>query len=141
MYDIERIGKIVSDIERYLKEIEGYNINFTKDLEDSKNYHASSMIVFAIFNRIIDLGGEIISAERLGAPNAYQDIMPLLAKAGLMNKSEAEDLNKLVIKRNILAHFYEDIDEKELFSILKELVLVKKFVEKIKKRISKNREI
>jgi len=33
------------------------------------------MLIFAIVNRLIDLGSEIISTEELGAPNTYKEIM------------------------------------------------------------------
>src|SRR3989344_2080151 len=124
-YDIERIGKLTTDIEKYLREIEQYKIENVSDLQDSKTYHATSMVLFAVLNRVIDLGSEILSAENLGAPDTYQDIMPLLAKANIINKNHADELNKLIRKRNILAHFYEDINEKELFKALKDLPIVK----------------
>ena len=134
MYDIERIGKIISDIEKYLKDLKSYNLS-KEDLVDSKNYNASSMLIFAILNRIIDLGGEIISAENLGAPNNYQDIMKILSKANVINKDQADKMNKLVSKRNVFAHFYEDISEKELFKTIKEINSVEDFVKTIKKRV------
>ena len=136
-YDIERIGKLLADIEKYLKEIEEYKIKGLNDLNDSKTYHASSMLVFAILNRVIDLGGEFLSSEDVGSPNTYQDIMPLLAKTNVINKEQANELNKIIKKRNIFAHFYEDISEKELYKTIKELPLIKSFIETLKKRISK----
>lgn len=44
------------------------------------------MLIFAVLNRIIDLGNEITFAENLGAPNTYKDIMSILAKANVLNK-------------------------------------------------------
>ncbi len=70
MYDLQRIGKIIAEINKYRNELDSYKI-IRESLKDTKNYHASSMLVFAILNRLIDLGSEIISAERLGAPNNY----------------------------------------------------------------------
>lgn len=134
MYDLERIGRIIADIEKYLKELYSYNLSLD-DLHDSKNYNASSMLIFAILNRLIDLGNEIISAEKLGAPNTYQDIMPLLSKGGIINKQQAEELNKLVRKRNVFAHFYEDISEKELHKTIKELDILNSFLQTIRKRL------
>ena len=135
-YDIERIGKLIADIEKYTKELESYKINDAIGFSDSKTYHASSMLVFAILNRLIDLGSEILSVENLGAPNTYQDIMPLLAKANIINKEQADNLNKIIKKRNTLAHFYEDINEKELIKTIKDISAVKSFISTIKKRIS-----
>jgi len=136
MYDIQRIGKIIADIEKHIKELNSYNLNLN-DLYESKNYHASSMLIFAILNKLIDLGSEIISAEKLGAPNTYQDIMNLLAKGNIINKNQADELNNLVRKRNIFAHFYEDIKEKDLYKTIKEIKIIDGFLTTIKKRISK----
>lgn len=134
MYDLQRVGKIIADIEKYMKELENYNLTIN-DLYESKNYYASSMLIFAILNRLIDLGGEIISAEKLGAPNTYQDIMALLAKGNVINKKQAKEINNLIRKRNILAHFYEDISEKDLYKTIKDLKSIEGFLATIKKRI------
>ncbi|MEK6843872.1 MAG: HepT-like ribonuclease domain-containing protein [Nanoarchaeota archaeon] len=136
MYDIQRIGKIIADIEKHIKELDNYNLALN-DLYESKNYHASSMLIFAILNKLIDLGSEMISAEKLGAPNTYQDIMILLAKGNIINKNQAGELNNLVKKRNIFAHFYEDISEKELYKTIKEIKIVEGFLITIKKIIGK----
>ncbi len=135
MYDIQRVGKILADIDKYLSEIESYDIKSILDLSDSKTYNASSMIIFAILNRLIDLGGEIISAENLGAPNSYQDIMNILAKSNIINKPQAERINSLIRKRNMLAHYYGEFTERDLFNMLKELREIPSFVKTIKKRI------
>lgn len=135
MYDLQRIGRIIADIQKYLKELESYKIKSILDLKDSKTYNAASMVLFAILNRVIDLGSEIISSEDLGAPNTYRDIMPILAKANVINETQAKNLNKLVRIRNVLAHFYDDIKEKELFETIKEIHQVEEFVKTAKKRI------
>lgn len=135
MYDIERIGKIIADINKYYKDLGSYKISTANDLHESKTYNASSMVVFTILNRTIDLGSEIISAENLGAPDTYHDIMPILSKAGVMNNEQAGRLNKLIRKRNVLANFYEDMNEKELFKTIREVSKVLDFIEIVKKRI------
>ena len=134
MYDVQRIGKIISDINKYLGELKSYNLK-KEDLSDSKSYRASSMLIFAVLNRLIDLGGEIISAENLGAPNTYQDIMPILAKANVINKQQSEKINTLIKKRNVFAHFYEEISESELYKTIREVYEVEDFLKTIKKRI------
>ncbi|MBU1104242.1 MAG: DUF86 domain-containing protein [Nanoarchaeota archaeon] len=135
MYDIQRIGKIITDIEKFAKELSSYKIREVSDLSDSKTFHATSMVIFGILNRTIDLGSEILFAENLGAPNTYQDIMPTLAKANIIDKERAEKLNKMINKRNILAHFYGDIKEKDLLSLAKNINLIEDFVRTVKKNV------
>ncbi len=134
MYDIQRVGKIISEIEKFVKELESYKLTI-KDLKDSKNYHASSMLVFVILNRLIDLGGEIITAEELGAPNSYQDITVILVKGQIINKEQSDKLNRLISKRNIFAHFYGEITEKMLFDTIQDLKEINGFLNNVKKRI------
>ena len=135
MYDIDRIGKIVVDIISYLNELKSYQINQLSDLDDRIRYHASSMVIFATLNKVIDLGTEIISSEELGAPNTYQDIMPLLAKANVINSKQADDLNEIIRKRNVLAHFYDEIKKKDLFRLIRDMSLISDFVKIVKSRV------
>lgn len=136
-YDLERIGKLVADIEKYLLELESYKITKITNISDTKTYHASSMVVFAILNRTIDLGNELLAVEEVGAPDTYQDIMPLLLKAGIINKAHATKLNKLIKQRNFLAHFYEDISEKDLLKTINSMPEIRQFLKNIKKIVSK----
>lgn len=135
MYDLQRVGKIFADIEKYLKEIEEYKLKSELDLKDSKNYNATSMLLLAILNKIIELGGEVLVEEKAGAPGRYQDIMPMLSKAGIINKDAAERLNKLIKQRNILAHYYGEMTEKELFKLTKDIYEIKDFMRVVKKRM------
>jgi uncharacterized protein YutE (UPF0331/DUF86 family) len=139
MYDIQKIGKIISDIEKKINELESYSVSKIEDLKDGKTFNASSMVLFAILTKVIDLGNELISVEKVGAPNSYQDIMPLLAKANIINKDQAESLNNLIKKRNVLAHFYDDIKEKDLIFLIKEISLIKSFLQTVKKRVGKEK--
>ncbi len=135
MYDIERITKIIKDIEKYQRELKEVNVNSIKDLEDGTKLHASSMLCFSILNRVIDLGQEILVKEDYGMPSRYSEIFDNLVKAGLLNKKETEELNELIGLRNIIAHTYFEISKKDIFKIIKKLSLINNFVEKIKKRI------
>ena len=93
------------------------------------------MLVFAILNRIIDLGNEIISAENLGASNTYKDIMNILARGNILNQMQANKVSKLIAKRNMFAHFYGEITKKELFDTIQDMVEIENVIKIIKKRI------
>lgn len=43
MYDLERLGKIISDIEKYLRDLKELDINKIEDLRDKKNLYSVSM--------------------------------------------------------------------------------------------------
>lgn len=140
MYDKQRIGEMINNIEKYKKDLEKYNIKTKEDLNDDKTFYASSMIIFSVLNRIIDLGNEIILNENLGSPDAYDDVMPRLSKGGIMNDIEAKELNELIKKRNIFAHFYGEINKEDVYNIISKFNLFDNFVKKIKKRIMIKKE-
>lgn len=137
MYDIERITKMIMDIEKYEKELHNMKIKSANDLEDSRNFHASAMLCFSILNRVIDLGQEILVKENYGMPTKYADVFNNLSKAGLMNKKEAEELNKLINYRNIISHTYFELSKKEIFNIISKMKLINDFIKKIKKRVER----
>ena len=134
MYDIERIGKIISDIERYFGdlELEGLNIKNVEDLEDRKDFYAISMVLFSILNRAIDLGDEIVMANNLGMPSTYKEIFRLLIRNKYIGKDIGEELSNLVFYRNLLSHEYYDLTEEDVLEVFKKISIVKKFVERIK---------
>lgn len=134
-YDKIKIGSLMSTIQKYIAELDSYKIQKTDDLYDRRNYHASSMVVLTILNKVIDLANEIIFSENLGSPNTYEDIMPSLASANVINKEQANELNKLIKYRNILAHYYEEIKEKDLLFLIKRISTIENFLRTIAKRI------
>ena len=78
MYDTERIARIISDIEKYLRDLEELDIKEARDLADKRNFYAISMVLFSILNRTIDLGEELVMANNLGMPSTYREIFKLL---------------------------------------------------------------
>ena len=138
MYDLQRIGKIIGDINRFQDDLKGLNVKNTKDLQDKKNFYSVSMLLFSILNRCIDLGEEIVSAQNLGTPTTYRDIFVLLSRKKIITTTLEQRLSSLMRLRNALAHEYEDFTEKDVFeglqlvSAVGELVVIVKTLVKDK---------
>lgn len=132
MYDTERIGKIISDIEKYFRDLEGLDIKEIEDLEDKKNFYSLSMVLFSILNRTIDLGEEMVIANDLGMPSTYREIFRLLAKNRFIDRGLEKRLSNLVFYRNLLSHEYYDLTEKDVFDVSKRTKAVKQFVNIVK---------
>ncbi len=60
MYDLEKITIIIADMEKYFEDMEKLGIRKIEDLDDIKNFYSVSMLLFAILNKAIDLGEEIV---------------------------------------------------------------------------------
>ncbi len=132
MYDTERITKIIEDIERYFKDLDSLNIRSVVDLKSRKNFYSLSMVLFSITNRVIDLGDEIVSANKLGMPSTYKDIFRLMYRNKFISKDLERKLSNLVFYRNLLSHEYYDLSEKDVFDVFIRISVVKEFLEIVK---------
>jgi len=135
MYDLQKIQKIISDINRYFKELREIGVSSIKDLKISKNFLSASMLIFSIVNRTIDLGNEILTSNNLGTPLTYRDIFNLLYKNKFITKKMLDEISYLIHIRNLIAHEYYRFKESDIFKALKKLPIVLKFIESIKRKI------
>ncbi len=135
MYDTERIGKILSDIERYFADMETINVKTMQDIGDKKNFYSVSMLLFSIINRTIDLGEEVVTANNLGTPSTYKDIFYLLRKGKIINDQMKNELSELTSYRNLFSHEYHSFTEKDVLKAMAKIGAVKDFVKRIKSRI------
>ncbi len=77
MYDKERIGIIIRDINDYFAKLNDIKIKSACDLDELK-FDAVSMRIFFILNKTIDLGKEIVVSRNFGFPKSYGDIFNIL---------------------------------------------------------------
>jgi uncharacterized protein YutE (UPF0331/DUF86 family) len=139
-YDEERIGTIFSDIQRYLKDLDGLGIHSAQDLHDKRNFYASSMVLFSLLNRVFDLGSEMAIAHNLGIPATYRDIFVLLQKKGIIGHDLAREMMGLVTYRNLLSHEYHGITEETLFDLTKKTDCIRQFVAMMQDRIQQTQK-
>ncbi len=138
MIDKNRVASIISDLNRYHTELEGYIIKTEKDLADSKTFFATSMIAFQILNSTLDLADEVVSGKNLGVPSTYKDIFWLLEKGKVIDTNSRKKLWDIIKYRNVLSHEYGEITSKDLVYIVQNLSEIKKFVKKAKELANKD---
>jgi uncharacterized protein YutE (UPF0331/DUF86 family) len=131
----ERMVKIIKDIDRFFKDLEELDIKNVRDLESKESFYAASMILFSIVNRAIDLGEEMVSAKKLGFPEKYREIFYLLKRSGIIDQRMYRKLSALIHFRNLAAHEYYTFTEADVFKALKNISVVKRFVEAVKKAV------
>jgi uncharacterized protein YutE (UPF0331/DUF86 family) len=134
-YDREQVAKIISDIERYSKDLQELGISGRDDLEDRRTLYALSMLLFTIINRALDLADEVIIANRLGMPSSYREIFDILRRRRFIDRDLAEEMASLVFYRNMIAHQYDDLTDDDLYSLFQRLDTVLRFVERMKEII------
>jgi uncharacterized protein YutE (UPF0331/DUF86 family) len=135
--DAKKIELMFAEIARYRNDLERIGqIKNEKDL-DSTKFHAISMLLLSITNKVIDIGEEIVAAKSLGVPSSYRDVFVILEKNRFIGKSLANGLQILAKNRNILAHEYGSINEKNIIFLLRKIRVVEEFQKIVKKEIKK----
>ncbi len=132
VYDKERITKIIKDIEKFFNDLKEINITSVDDLSEKEKFYSTSMLLFSIINRVIDLGDEIVAAKDIGIPSKYKEIFELLSKHKIIPPDMAKKMSELVYYRNLLSHEYHDFTEKDVFEILGKIKIVESFIKKVK---------
>ena len=125
MYDLEKIGKITADLDRYFADLDKLKVESPP--MSKQGFYSLSMILFAILNRAIDLGQEIVRGRALGMPTSYKEIFQLLEKEKIISKQISLDLQYLAARRNVLAHEYFDVTEQSIFAIYLKIKVVQEF--------------
>lgn len=136
MYDLEKINVIIRDIDKYFLELKNIGLN-KENIDVPEKFYSSSMVVFSILNRMIDLAEEIIIKNEFGMPSSYEQYFQILAEKGLIDKPMGEELKRLVKDRNLFAHQYYDLERKQVLSISKRIYTIRDFVERVKKIINR----
>lgn len=65
---------------------------------------------------ILDVGTHIVAAETLERPAGYEEVVPALARAGVLGRDLADRLRGVAGLRNILVHDYLKVDHGLLFA-------------------------
>jgi len=85
---------------------------------DFLKQNALERILEKIINRAIDINNHLIAElakETTSPPKDYHDTFLRLAELGLYPHEFAKEIAKSVGTRNILAHEYENVDEKAIY--------------------------
>lgn len=133
MYDLEQIGKIIADLERYFQDLEDYTIRDSN--MTTEQFYGVSMLLFAMLNRTIDLGKEIICGRKRGMPTSYKEIFQILEKERLISEGLSQELQWLAGQRNVLAHEYFDVTKKSIYLVYTKRKAMKDFMERGRKLV------
>lgn len=88
--------------EEYRKDTATFAADFTRQ-------DAAILNIQRACEACLDMGHAIIRRERLGIPQSARDVFALLARAGWIDASLAEVLQRMVGYRNIAVHDYQTL--------------------------------
>ncbi|HHV17555.1 MAG TPA: DUF86 domain-containing protein [Thermoanaerobacterales bacterium] len=85
---------------------------------DFKNFDSAKYNLQIAIEAMIDIGNHIISRKELGTPKTYRDTFEVLHKGKVIPKEDATTYKLMARFRNRIVHFYDDVDDKEVYNIL-----------------------
>jgi uncharacterized protein YutE (UPF0331/DUF86 family) len=136
MYDLGRINLIIEDIEKYIKKLNNLKLKNEADIDDLK-FYASSMMIFDLLNRTIDLAEEVTRSKGLGTPIEYKDFFEMLGNVNIISKKSSKIMADMTRLRNKFAHRYGEIKKLDILNFLRNIPEIKSFVKEIEKEVKK----
>jgi len=102
---------------------------------DPRNYLSAIRILQISVEAMIDIANHIIAQKGLGVPQTYHDSIKILTKEGYLPQDKETIFRAMIRFRNRAVHMYDEIDEKEIYRIIREhLGDYQDFVDSIIKR-------
>ena len=105
-------------IERCIHRIEEEYENNPENLEDYRRLDSIVLNLQRSCELVTDIAMYIVSSRKLGIPQEKREAFELLEKNGLISKSMAENMKKMIGFRNIAVHDYKKIDETILRDVI-----------------------
>ena len=122
MVDSEIIKDKLTHLEEYIYDLDEYReLELEKLVSDKILFRYLERTLHLAVEAILDIGGHIISYERLGNPKFNSDIIEILAINNII-KENVGDYIELAKMRNIIVYDYADLDPEILLAIIREKV-------------------
>jgi uncharacterized protein YutE (UPF0331/DUF86 family) len=116
--------KIISDIYQYLEDAHSISLGQTHYDRDHRNFYALSMVLFALSNRLIDLGREAVYTR--GYADTEEEIrnkavFKRLSDYNVIDPATRQDLIMLVNFRNQCSHHFHEVTKEDLKDVMTSL--------------------
>jgi uncharacterized protein YutE (UPF0331/DUF86 family) len=124
-------NRIIADIRQYLEDAGSIRLQPSRHDRDRRNFYALSMVLFALSNRLIDLGRETVYSKGYAGPEEElknKVIFKRLADYQVIDPAARQDLIRLVDFRNRCSHHFHEVTREELMEISDSFPTYEKFV-------------
>ncbi|HHU33471.1 MAG: type VII toxin-antitoxin system HepT family RNase toxin [Zhaonellaceae bacterium] len=120
MFDKEKIRskiQIIEDNMAKLSVLSKYSYEFFKS--DFRNVEAAKHLLQVNIEVMIDIANHIIARNRWKTPETSAASLRLLAQHDYFGEEKLKTFEQMVKFRNRIVHLYYDVDDKEIYDILK----------------------
>ncbi len=103
---------------RQLRELAGSGIEAF--LGDPKTTNSAKYLLIVAAEAALDICNHIAAKKGGRSPQDYADCMAILTELGVLDADLAARLSKMARFRNLLVHLYWQVDDREVFRVMRE---------------------
>jgi uncharacterized protein YutE (UPF0331/DUF86 family) len=125
-------NRILTDIRKYLEDVKSISKTPSRMDKDQRNFYARSMVLFALSNRLIDLGRETVYSRGYAGPEEElknKVIFKRLSDYGVISLAIRQDMIHLVDFRNQCSHHFHEVTKEDIQGIIESLPRYELFVQ------------
>jgi len=120
LYNPDKISKLVSELRKSVKRLEILASLDENSFGNDPDKIASSKYHFIVaIESAIDIANHIISQNGYRKPEDYADTFTVLSEEGAIDKDFVTNLQEMGKFRNRLVHIYWEVNDDQLYKILK----------------------
>lgn len=113
-YKLDQLEEQVSKLEK------SQYLSFEEFKQDELRVNAVERQFQVAIEIVIDISSKINSYEGEESPESYRESIGKLGDLGILDKDFAEKFQNVASFRNVLVHFYADVDEEKVHKYLTE---------------------
>lgn len=121
MVDQHTLSSRLSALAGYLAELRPFAEVSREDfVKDSRLHHLAERLLHLACECMLDTAHHLISDVGYRQPTSYKDAIEVLREEGVLDDDLATRLKEWVGFRNVLVHFYIDIDHGESYAAIRD---------------------
>jgi uncharacterized protein YutE (UPF0331/DUF86 family) len=136
-FNIDRIRQIIGEINFAFSKLEAMSkLDEEHFLKNHEKIDSAKYNLIVVIEGAIDICNHIVAKAGGRAPNDYADCFGILGELGVLTDEFVEKLKRMAKFRNLLVHLYWQVDNRKVFSVLREDIFdIKKYLQRIEEFI------
>lgn len=133
LFDQEKMVKLVSELRKNVARLRDLaKLSQDKFLSDPDKIGSSKYHFIVAIESSIDMCNHVIARNGYRVPEDYGDTFRVMAEVGALDTDFSDELKNMAKFRNRLVHLYWEVDDQQLYEILRaRLDNFKKFLDSI----------
>ena len=120
LYDQAKMAKLVSELRKSVARLRSISqLPFESFIKDPDKIGSSKYHFIVAIESCIDMCNHVIARNGYRIPDDYGDTFIVMGEAGAFDSNFVEALRNIAKFRNRLVHLYWELDDRQLYDILK----------------------